>query len=166
MWKKHGREKAPGMLSFFWKKSMEMRYTHTFVYFKTSGGTQYLSGHQWGRREWNRRHGEKQDFCEYTLFCRFNFRIKLKKQALKMKREIIQINHNCVTEPPVGNITTQEGIIRVTWTQWFDYPSLVGYALMTRRTSKISRAVSCNQIVSCGGSYCYSKTVVRVLVVG
>lgn len=148
------------MLSFIWKKSMEMRYTHTFVYFKTSGGTQYLSGHQWGRREWNRRHGEKQDFCEYTLFCRFNFWIKLENQALKMKREIIQINHNCVTEPPVGNITTQEG------TQWFDYASLVGYALRTRRTSKISRAVSCNQIVSCGGSYCYSKTVVRVLVVG
>ena len=42
-----------------------------------------------------------------------------------MKREIIQMNHNYVTEPPVGNITTQAGIIprNLNTVIWLSVPS-------------------------------------------
>lgn len=40
---------------------------------------------------------EKLDGFDYALFYKFNLRIKLKRQALKMKREITQMNHNYVT---------------------------------------------------------------------
>lgn len=40
---------------------------------------------------------EKLDGFDYALFYKFNLRIKLKRQAPKMKREITQMNHNYVT---------------------------------------------------------------------
>lgn len=74
-----------------------------------------------------------------------------------MQGEIIQMNHNHVTEPPAGTIDNQPS----------RNCSLVGLALRTERTSETSQAASRRHcIVSRRGLYCYSKTVESVLVVG